>query len=189
VPWQKRDDAAVKGTDIHALAEKLTHGESVDVPEHIADHVEACATFLDEWGVTPIITERPLAHRAHWWAGTPDLFARLKDGRTALLDWKTGSGIYPEAAFQLAAYRYAEFYLHEDGTEQPIPEVDLVAAVHIRAGDYDVVPLKADEDTYREFRHIAYVADAAKRAKGNTRELGYVGVPLPAPTNVTEIAS
>lgn len=182
VPWEKRDTAAVQGTDVHALAQVLVAGEQVDVPEPLAGYVDACVDFLDTWRPEPLIVERPLAHRKHWWAGTPDLFASLPDGRIILWDYKTAtSGIWPETAFQLSAYSHAEFYLDADGTEQPIPPVDLCAAVWLRQDGYDVIPVKADDQTYKEFRHIAYVSQAAARAKGSKTEPGYVGLPLDPP--------
>lgn len=182
IPFQKRDTAAVRGTDVHSLAEKLVHGEEVEVPEHLAGYVDSAVAFLDEWKPTPLIVERPVAHRAHWWAGTPDLFASLPDGRVILYDYKTSdSGIWPETAFQLSAYSHAEFFQAVDGTEHPIPPVDFCAAVWLRPDGYDVIPLKADDEVYKEFRHIAFVADAAKRAKGNKTTPGYVGEPLPRP--------
>lgn len=181
-PWTARDTAAVKGTDVHDLAERLVHGEEVEVPDELAGYVDSAVQFLDEWNPHPLVTERPLAHRAHWWAGKPDMFARLPDGRVILFDYKTGaSGIWPETAYQLAAYSHAEFYVDEDGTEHPIPAVDLCAAVWLRPDGYDVVPLKADDETYTEFRHIAYVARAAKRAAGDKTTPGYVGQPITAP--------
>jgi len=184
LPFQFSKEAAVKGTDVHRLAEQLVHGHEVQVPEHLQGYVQSCVAFLDEWGVEPLMTERPIAHRAHWWAGTPDLFARVRDSRRLLFDYKTsGSGIWPEAAFQESAYRHGEFYLAEDGTEVPVPEVDFCAAVWLRQDGYDVIPLKADAEVYKEFRHIAFVAEAAKRAKGNKTTQGYVGFPMETPSN------
>lgn len=182
VPWEKRDVAGVKGTEVHALAEQLVHGHEVDVPEHLAGYVESCVDFLDTWRPAPVIVERPLAHRAHWWAGRPDLFATLPDGRVILWDYKTGKAIYSDAAFQLAAYANAEFYVDDDGAEQPVPKVDLAAAVWLRQDGYDVVPVDGDLDQiYKEFRHITCVAAAAKRAKGSKTEPGYIGLPLDPP--------
>lgn len=182
IPWQKRDDAGVKGTEVHDLAEKLVRGDEVEVPEHLDGYVQACVDFLDEWKPTPLIVERPLANRTDWWAGKPDMFADLPDGRRILFDWKTAaSGVWPETAYQLCAYSHAEFYLDVDGNEQPIPPVDLCAAVHLTQDGYEVIPVKADDDVYEEFKHIAAVSAAAKRAKGNKTEMGYVGLPLPAP--------
>ncbi|MGH3500736.1 MAG: hypothetical protein ACRDQA_07540 [Nocardioidaceae bacterium] len=186
VPWEKRDVAGVQGTDVHDLAECLVHGEQVDVPDHLAGYVDACVDFLDTWKPTPLVVERPLAHRGHWWAGKPDLFAALPDGRTILYDYKTGSGIYESYAYQMVAYSRAEFYVDEHDVEQPIPHVDLCAAVHLKADGYDVVPVLGDYDEiYKEFRHIRFVAQAAKRAKGNKTSPGYIGQPLDLPGQET----
>jgi hypothetical protein len=182
VPWEKRDVAAVRGTDVHDLAEKMIAGAVVEVPDEITGYVEAAARFMDEWGIEPLIVERPVAHRAHWWAGTGDVFARCADGRLGYFDYKTGeSGIWPETAFQAAAYTHAEFWLDAEGNEQPLPTVDFAAAVWLRPDEYQVIPVRADDAVYREFRHIAFVAEAAKRAKGNKTTPGYVGLPLDPP--------
>src|SRR5690625_6456725 len=49
VPWQKRDTAAVRGTEVHDLAERLVNDESVDIPPHLAGYVQSCVRFLDTW--------------------------------------------------------------------------------------------------------------------------------------------
>lgn len=185
-PWAERDAAANRGSEVHDLAERLVHGESVDVPEEIAGHVSACASFLDDFAVQPLLVEAVVGHRAHWWAGRLDLIGRLPDGRTVLVDWKTSrSGIYGETALQLAAYRHAEFYVcaADDHVahvgqyaEHPLPEVDDCWGVHLTADGYSVIPLDAGEDTYKEFRHIARVATFATQ-----RLKGLVGEPLTAP--------
>jgi len=181
-PWQKRDEAGAKGTDVHALAEQIVHGVEVEVPEHLEGYVQSCVSFMDQWQPSPLVVERPLANRTHWWAGKPDIFASLPDDRIILFDYKTSaSGIWPETAFQLSAYSHAEFFVADDGTEQPIPAVDLCAAVWLRPDGYDVIPVKADDETYKEFRHIAFVSKAAARAKGDQRTPGYVGAPLEPP--------
>lgn len=165
-PWQKRDDAADRGTIVHGIAERITLGETVEVPENVAGYVEAAVQFLDDWQIEPLIVERPIAHRAHWWAGTADLFGRLPDGRIVLADWKTAdSGIWPETALQLAAYRHGEFYLAADGTEQPLPMADLILAVHLQPGGYTAYEMTADEKTYTAFRHVAFVARTGKSMK------------------------
>ena len=182
VPWDRRDVAAQRGTEIHRYAERLGRGEQVDVPEELMPYVEACVAFLDTWRPEPLIVERPVGHRAHWWAGRPDLIAKIPDRRTMLYDYKTGSGIYESFAYQLVAYSRAEFYVDDDGVEQPLPSIDLCAAVHLRPDGYDVVPVVGDYDAiYREFRHIAVVAAAAKRARGSKTTPGYIGEPIRPP--------
>lgn len=178
-PWEARDKAAVRGTDVHALAEKLLHGQEVEVPEHLAGHVESYVRWLDEWQPEPILTERPVGNRKWRYAGTFDAVLRI-DGRVWLVDWKTSSGVYGETACQLASYRNAEFYLAEDGTEQPMPEVEKLGVVHIRADGCDLYEVSDPDGAWKDALHIFWVARAAERIKS------YLGMPLMPPNANTE---
>jgi hypothetical protein len=183
LPWQKRDVAADRGTEIHGYAERAVTGETVEVPEELRGPVQAAVQFMDDWGIDPLIIEGKVAHRTHWWAGKGDLWARCKPcklGRVGYFDFKSGSGIYESDVFQFCAYTHAEFW-DNNGVEEPLPPVDFCAAVWLHDDTYDVIPVKADDTVYNEFRHIAYVAEVAKRAKGNKSTPGYVGAPLPIP--------
>lgn len=173
VPYSQSSAAAVKGTDVHTLAEQLANGAEVEVPEHLAGYVESCVKFLDDYEVAPIATEAVVCNRRWRYAGTADLFATISIGgakEQTVLDWKTGaSGVWPEAALQLSAYRHAEVYVDKDGTEQSIADLGLTAAyaVWLRSDGYDLIPLDTSEDTFKTFQHIAFVA----RRLRNAREL------------------
>jgi hypothetical protein len=192
-PWEKRDVAAAKGTEVHELAERLVHDEQVEIPDHLDGYVQSCVAFLDEWQPKTLLAERPCASRAHQWAGTFDAVFELPDGRIIIVDWKTtATGIYEETAFQLAAYAHAEFNLEverpapEDrpygGTEMPMPEINEAWGVWLRRDSYEVIPVTGGLDQiYKEFRHIKFVAESAKRAKGNKTTPGYLGTPLDPP--------
>lgn len=166
VPWSKRDAAAVRGTDVHAIAEKLLHGEEVDVPEHLAGYVQSAVEFLDEWKVIPVRSETVVASREHSYCGTFDFVGRIFDGRTVMGDYKTG-GIWSEVILQQAAYRYAEVFLDENGDEQPMASLGIegALAVQIRADGYDVYDLPSDEAAFQSFLHVAAVARWAKANK------------------------
>lgn len=158
-PWRDRDRAARRGTEVHRLAEQLVAGHEVTVPEELVGHVDAYVGFLDDWDVRAEHVELVVGHRRHRYMGSLDLIARLADGRRWLLDLKTTrSGIYSEVALQLAAYRYAEFYLDDRGREQPMPEVDACGAVWVRADGYDLVPVDAGPRTFRTFLYVQQVA-------------------------------
>jgi hypothetical protein len=175
VPWHKRDTAAVRGTDVHRLAEDLVHGREVEVPEHLADYVEGYVRWLDEWQPVPVLTERPVASRRWWYAGTFDLIADMC-GERWLLDIKTASAIYGETALQTDAYRNAEFYLADDDTEQPMPEgISRLGALHVQETGTVLVPLDSSGAAFKDFLHAAWISNATKRIKG------YVGEPLHAP--------
>jgi hypothetical protein len=160
------DAAKVRGTQVHSLAQHLAAGEEVDVPEQLVGHVDAYLRFTDEWKPEELLVETIVAHRRYRYMGTLDLVARLADDQTWLLDWKTtASGIWPESALQLAAYRHAEFYVDSDAKEQPLPEIDRAGCVWLRADGYDVVPVQADADTFRTFlyaQQVARFADAQR---------------------------
>ena len=171
-PWTARDAGAAKGTEVHALAEKLTKGVQVDVPEPLAGYVESCVAFLGAYKVRELAVEATVAHRKWRYAGTADLFAEITlptgEQVTAVLDWKTAaSGVWPESALQIAAYRYAETYLDAFGAEQPVADLNLTAgyAVWLRSDGYDLVPLDTSEQVFRAFTHVAYVARQLANAK------------------------
>ena len=180
-PYADRDAAARRGTEVHALAEKLLLGQEVPVPEELAGHVDAYVKFLDQWQPEPVLAESTVYNLEFGWAGTLDLVARFPDGRTLLCDVKTTrSGVFGEVAYQLAAYRYSTHYLDADGAPHPMPEVDGCAVIWVRSDGYDLIPVRADWAVLTEFRHIARVARAAADCKS------YVGEALPAPTFIEE---
>lgn len=172
-----RDRAAVRGTDVHAIAERLLHGDEVEIPEHLTGYVEGYVRFLDAWQPTPIITERPCASRTHWYAGTADAFVTLPTGERLLMDWKTSRSVYGETALQLAAYRHSEFYVDADGNEQPTPEVDGLAVVHVTPTGTDVYRIADPEQAWKQFRHVAWVASQVDAIKNQ------IGEPAAPPQN------
>jgi len=155
---EERDAAAGRGTQIHAIAQKLLHGEKVPIPEGLEGHVESCVKFLDQYEVEPVLSETAIVNRSVGYAGTLDLVADMI-GHRYLLDWKTGKRVYAETALQLAAYARGEHYLDE-GHEQPLADIGIqrAAVVHLRADGFDVYPMTITEPVFTLFRHVAYVA-------------------------------
>lgn len=177
--FSERDAAARRGTEVHQLAERLLNGEEVEVPDELAGHVEAYVRFLDQWKPRPVLVETVVASRRWRYAGTLDAVVDLPDdGQRMIVDLKTNrSGIFPETALQLAAYRFAEVYLDTDGNEQPMSELGIVGAlgVWLRADGYDVYEITADETQHNKFLHVATVARWAKDSRG------LIGESMPAP--------
>jgi hypothetical protein len=182
------DAAAVRGTAVHKLAEPLSHGQEVNVPDHLRGHVEACIAFLDDYQVQPLVTEPALFSRKHSYAGSADAFGTaqkpLAEGRTRVLwDYKTNAkGPWGSVAFQLAGYRYADFMLDGDAgktsNEVPVPEVDETWAVWLRADGYEVYPMHTDLQVYRQLLYI----DQCRMADEACRD--YKGDALPHPETV-----
>jgi hypothetical protein len=175
LPNQVRDAAALKGKDIHALAEDLQKGIEVDVPEPYLAKVHGYVRFLDEFDVEPILTEAPCANRTHWYAGTLDSVARFGPGapakvrgRVFILDWKTSNGVYGDTSMQLAAYRNAEAWQDPENpmAENPMPaEIDAMGVVHITDDGSWLYDLGDMDAAFTEFLHVAHTTKTAARRK------------------------
>lgn len=163
--YEDLDKASKRGTEVHKLAEQLVRGREVDVPDEIAGHVESYVKFLDDFEPQPVLVESVVGNRQWSYCGTLDLVADIA-GERWLLDVKTSrSGIFPEVALQIAAYRHAETYIDDDGREQSMAALNIVrgGAIHVRGDGYDLVPLDTDEPVFRAFCHVAWVARMTKR--------------------------
>jgi hypothetical protein len=179
-----RDLGARNGTLLHKLAERLLWGDPLPdaddqgapFPTEIRLSAEQLARFMDAWNVTPIVHEVAVFHEEHRWAGTLDLVADLADGQRWLLDWKTGSsGVWPEMALQLAAYRHAT-HVQVGDRDMLMTPVQRAACVWVRPDSWELIPVRADADTYEVFRHMLPVA-----AWASARRDDYVGAPVPVP--------
>jgi len=154
LPRRDRDAAANKGTRVHGLAEKLVHGEDIEVPPELSGHVNAYLDFLEQLDPEPVAVEGVVISRKYRYMGTFDLLAHIDGLGLALLDIKTSrTGIFPETALQIAAYRYAESFLDADGNEVEMPPVDFTGAVWVRADGWDLHPVRADEAAFNQFRY------------------------------------
>lgn len=178
IPWAKRDTAAVRGTEVHAIAERVVGGEEVDVPEALAGYVESAIDFMVDYAIRPVLVEAVVGSRRHQYAGKLDLIADSDRGPRAIYDYKTTrSGIYGATAWQNAAYVYADFHGAEE-TPMDSYGVEASYGVHLRQDGYDVYPLEFGPHVFLEFLHIREVYDANKRAVGDWRipGSGYVGI-------------
>jgi hypothetical protein len=181
-PWRERDRKAEIGTTVHAAIE----AHILDAPwpeptEETAGHLAQFAKFIADWQPTFELAEATVYNRAAKYAGTLDIIATIPGRGRALLDVKTSeSGVYPEAALQLSAYRYAEFIGLPDGTEMPMPPVDGCGVLWIPGGDdpdgYELIPVVADDQVFKHFR---YVIENARWMEEISK--GVIGSPLPKP--------
>lgn len=161
--YEDRDAAARRGTEVHALAERLQAGEAVVPPEELRGHVESYARFLDDSEMEVESAERPVANFSIGYAGTFDILGRVRQrDELGILDIKTSrSGIFGETALQLAAYAHAELMLGEDGEMAPMPPPQWGAAIHVRGDGYSFHVVDISERTLRIFRYAQQMADFA----------------------------
>lgn len=157
--YDDRDIAGQRGTDIHTFAAKMARGEEVDVPEELLGHVDSDLKFLEDWEVDELLVEAIVLNRRFGYMGTLDIVAVIRGGERWLIDRKTArSGVFDENALQLAAYRYAESFIDEDGNEQSMYEVDHCGVAWIRADGYDLIPVEAGPEEFRIFLYALGIA-------------------------------
>jgi len=179
LPNQARDRAGARGTLVHDLATGLVKGEPIEA-DLIADpDIEACLTGLARWfdlvGFEAELIERPVASRAHRYAGRFDVVGSMAADRSErwLIDFKTSSGVYGDTALQTAAYARAEFYLDDVGAERTMPHVDRIGVLHVQPDLAELYPLGDIDVAFAEF----LAAQVIYRTGPRRREL--VRAPLP----------
>lgn len=108
-----KQQAASIGTATHAMIEyslRVQLGEDPgprpDIPDAALWAFEVWRQWADEVELVPLAIERVVHDPVYGYAGTLDLYAKVK-GVLTVLDWKTGKSVYPEAFLQNIAYRSA----------------------------------------------------------------------------------
>lgn len=103
-----RDAAGDVGTKLHDYAKDYMRGKVALLPPD-ARVIRVAGAFRD-WHAENVFSDFRLERRvysAKWrFAGTPDFFGKF-NGQLAVLDYKTGKGIYSEQWIQLMAYKLA----------------------------------------------------------------------------------
>jgi len=122
VPWANKlglqgidsskyvDDKAAIGTLAHYMILCHLEGEEPDISDYSSkqiDQAETCLIKFWDWEknhtLQTILSEQPLISEMHGFGGTVDWYGLVDDVAT-LIDFKTGSGIYPEMVYQLSCY-------------------------------------------------------------------------------------
>ena len=124
------------GTCGHALIDAHIKKKKIDTsiyPTEILAKGETCFLNFLEWekmvNLRIHATEINLVSEVYKFGGTPDCIGYVTDN-LALIDWKTGSGVYEDMLLQLAAYKVL--------WEENNPEMPLTGGFHLlRIGKED----------------------------------------------------
>lgn len=164
---QYRDSMAGIGTLAHAMARSELAGQplSEDLSEYSAKEVDlaenALIKFLD-WRKAhefkPILTEGPLVSEQYRYGGTIDAYGIL-DGKPALIDLKSGKGIYPEMVYQLAAYR--QLLLEHN---HPVDNVRIVRIGRDEQEGFEERVFGGLDNAWMVFWHLRQIYDLRKGA-------------------------
>lgn len=113
-----KDELAEVGTLAHYFIMCRLSEELPDISEYSPNQVEAgtkCYDKFVDWEsrnpLKPLLIEHEIVSERYQYGGCIDLYC-LSGSDLMLCDFKTGSGIYPDMIYQVAAYRNL---LQEDG--------------------------------------------------------------------------
>ena len=149
-PWRDRDKAADTGTNVHKAVEMLLLGEETGLTQDEFPFLNEFNKFLTAFQPEVVVSEGTIFNREYNYAGTLDLILKF-DGLTWLVDVKSGKGVYPEYAMQVAAYSRGEFIGLPDGTEEVMPIIDKGAVLQLRPGGYHFVPVNIGKEVFESF--------------------------------------
>jgi hypothetical protein len=154
--YNAKNDAADKGVDMHAELEQyvkacIENNKGVPVPTGGAIEHKAVKAFA-AWAVEHV--ERFLLSEAHcyserlWVGGITDCVAKMKDGRLAVIDFKSSKDAYYGQFVQAGGYA---LLLEEKGafTAEGKPIITMMSPVHKITALY-VVPFGSSDPTPRE---------------------------------------
>lgn len=179
IPNQKRDSAAMRGVQVHELAEKYIRDEEIELPEDDPkwSYIRAYAAYINDFNPTSLHEELTVANREHMYAGRLDSIQDVPSLGLIQVDYKTGKGVYGEHALQCTAYERAEVYVDVDGNEQPMPKLAGSYVLHIQPDDYDLIPAETGDDAFTQF--LAALENYRKNVKN--RLDGLLGAPVIPP--------
>jgi len=175
---------ADRGTIVHGAVEAYLAGKKID-PDHIQflleekdvpealwpatfKMVDGVMEFLYDFEPEVIQSESTVYSREHGYAGTLDILAKMRVGRSKLpvvVDFKASKAIYNETAMQMTAYGRADFIGLDDGTEVPLlPSGDPVKhGIVVRptaSGKYEHANYDLTDEVFDKFLACLELADA-----------------------------
>ncbi len=147
------DNLAEVGTLAHYLIMCHYKNEVADTSDFSENQVELaqnCLLSYANWEsshtVEPIMIETSMVSEIYKYGGTFDFYGKL-DGLLTLLDDKTGKALYPEAMYQLAAYKNL---LEEHG--YPVEQCIALRIGREEGEGFEVKPGKNMDLAFRIFR-------------------------------------
>lgn len=132
---------------------RLTVARNVEL---IRKHVEQYDRACRENGITFLDRERTVCSPEHGYAGTLDGIVEM-DGRTYVLDIKTGFVSAESVPLQLAAYRFASHEVHGDRTTRRTAWVQGGLVLQLKPASYKLLPVRCDVDVFTAFLDVKRV--------------------------------
>lgn len=163
---RQRDAAARRGTSVHSIVEKLAAGQVVPtIGDDLEPWIQSARQFVAEFRPAVIWSETTVFNRQFGYAGTLDLIADFPGYGRFVVDYKTSKAVYGDTGLQLAAYRHAEYGIHNDSRHLLPDGIQGGLVVHLTAGGYSVIPVECGTPQLDAFLNAMGVADHCRNAR------------------------
>lgn len=172
--------ASDRGTEVHTLCEMVMRAllagqkPTFQATKDDMRYLRNFARFVREFKVEPVMVETTVWSKAHQFAGTFDLVARLDQDvypGLSMVDTKSGaSGIYHDAAVQQTAYVHAEEYIDDEGNFQPMPKIERAFGLWLRPDGWALIPLRTDEVMWEHFLRLRQIYAYKHKVEGTAVE-------------------
>lgn len=156
------------GGAVHAGIEAVCSDSQI--PSYANDKIRAAVENFKQWAAKNIeewvAFEKAAYHDDLRYAGTVDAFARLKNGKLVLIDFKTSRKVNWEYYLQTVAYARAQRY--EDNVVQP-QDIQGIIIVHLNHETMTWEALNVtdpDEEYWTIFQHLCFIYPRWRAANG-----------------------
>ena len=158
-----KNRAASIGDLTHSYIEKALKGQKPKLPinQKVRNGIKAFAKWAKQNKLKPKISERKVYSKKYGYAGTLDL-AGTVNGKTAIVDIKTSSGIYDEMRYQVAAYKYA---LEEESGQKY--EERWIIRLGKEDGEFEAVKLEDYDKDFKGFLAALILHRRRKELRNN----------------------
>lgn len=164
--YSSSKEAADIGNRVHGIIENLALNNTVIVPADAAYVAKMWRELNEEFEIHTLYAEATLINRTVGYAGSADLIVMIRRRginpttgqeyvwRRAVVDAKSGKGIYDSVSLQLVAYAKAEQILLADGTELTMPNIHETYALHVRPRSWALLPMRYDVVAWEAFKAL-----------------------------------
>jgi hypothetical protein len=186
-PYEDRDAAGAKGTKVHAAFEAWLKGD--DAPEITDPDIQKMFDDLlllnERYQIVWERSEQTVFNSEVGYAGTMDgvvliQFPGEEKPRRCVADIKTSRSVNKaEYQMQLAALKYGSVIVHDDGSEEPMPETDELGVILWVRPEQEpqIIPAVVDDQAFQHFKFCVAMAYAEKVADESVAFLPPLGNP------------
>jgi len=143
--WKNAKSPANFGKDAHALIQEILLGNDPEVPLLLTQVIDNFKTWYSNSGLQLVVAESQVLSTVHGYAGTIDIMAH-READLVMVDWKTSDDVWPEMAFQLAAYAHA----FTETFSLPIKEA-WILRLGKKKPDFQVYQIRDLEESFQGF--------------------------------------